>query len=81
MQLTQDEIDDFTNYREEQHILERHSESLYTAVELLMISMRSALADESIHTVHLRHLNTAPLHSAYGDIRLDLYNKGLIKKP
>tara|TARA_R110000765_G_scaffold32083_1_gene74881 strand:+ start:854 stop:1099 length:246 start_codon:yes stop_codon:yes gene_type:complete len=81
MQLTQEEKDDFSNYREEQHILERHSEALYTAVELLIISMRSAMADESIHTIHLRHLNTSPLHKAYGDIRLDLYNKGLVNKP
>ncbi|MAN63851.1 MAG: hypothetical protein CMI60_18100 [Parvibaculum sp.] len=79
--LTPEEIDDFTNFREYQHICERHATTLFQAVSELQDSIRDALDDDALHEIRLRDLDTKPMHEAMSAIRLDLFNKGLIDKP
>ena len=79
--LTEEEITDFKNFREYQHICERHATTLYEAISSLQISIRDALLDDGLHKIRLRDLDTKPMHEAMGAIRLDLFNAGLIDKP
>ena len=82
MQLTQEEKDDFTNFREYQHICERHAVTLYEAITHLQDSIRTALDEPPPPTsIRLRDLDTQPMHEAMSAIRVDLYNKGLVNKP
>ena len=79
--LTEEEITDFQNFREYQHICERHATTLYQAISHLQISIRDALLDGNLQEIRLRDLDTKPMHEAMGAIRLDLFNAGLIDKP
>ena len=81
IQLTEEEKNDFQNYREYEHICMRHATSLYEAVKNFRDSIKDALDDDDIHEVRLRDLDTIFLHKTASDVRLDLYNKGLIDKP
>ena len=79
--LTEEEITDFQNFREYQHLCERHATTLFQAVSELQDSIRDALDDDSLHEIRLRDLDAKPMHEAMGAIRLDLFNAGLIDKP
>ena len=80
IKLTEEEITDFQNFREYQHICERHAVTLYEAIKHLNESIRAALDEESPTPIRLRDLDTKPMHDAMGAIFLDLTNAGLIDK-
>ena len=81
IQLTEEEKNDFQNYREYEPICMRHATNLYEAVKNFRDSIKDALDDDEIHEIRLRDLDTIFLHKAASDVRLDLYSKGLIDKP
>ena len=82
IQLTEEEKNDFSQYREYEHICMRHATELYEAVENLRESIQAALEEPPPPTsIRLRDLDTQPMHETMNAIRLDLYNKGLVDKP
>ena len=77
--LNDNEMNDACEYVQTRFIVEQHAMDLYDACDLLRNSIRAALAGDA--PALLRGLKARSILNVTDNIRLDLYNQGLLSKP